>query len=278
LHIYVIISLQSNLVTQKTNGSAIITGAASGIGREFAFLLAKENYNLILIDIDEPELAKTSDAIRNSHDCSVETLCFDLSKYGVAEEIYRAVREREPAVLINNAGFGLYGPFSETSWEHEEKMIMLHVLNLTHLSKLVIKDMLKRKVGRILNISSVAGFFPGPMMSLYYSTKGYIVSFSRALSEELKGTGVTVTVLCPGVTRTGFSDRVTSLSASNKFNYSNFTSDAGRVALHGYKAMLAGKAVAVPGILNKILTEVPRVLPLRFVTSAIKLMQVKSRR
>ena len=184
--------------------TAIVTGAASGLGYELALLLAKDSYNLILIDIDTINLDVAKQSILESYSVDVKLIVKDLSEENVAEVIFQEIKDTPIDVLINNAGFGLFGTFSDTDWKRELEMLQVHIITTTHLTKLVLDGMIKQKSGKILNMSSLAAFQPGPLMSIYYASKGYMLSFSEAIANELKGTGVTVTALCPGPTKTSF--------------------------------------------------------------------------
>lgn len=184
--------------------SALVTGAASGLGYELAVLLAKDNYKLFLVDIDSSKLIQVKTELEQTYNVEVVTLQKDLSQVNVAQEIMDDINNEPLDVLINNAGFGLFGSFVETSWEREAQMLNVHVVTATHLTKLVLKGMVKRGSGKILNMSSLAAFQPGPLMSIYYASKGYMLSFTEAIANELKGTGVTVTALCPGPTKQPF--------------------------------------------------------------------------
>ena len=179
-------------------------------------------------------------------------------------------------VLINNAGFGIYGTFSNTDWERESDMLNLHIITTTHLTKLVLKGMLERGSGKILNMSSLAAFQPGPMMSLYYASKSYILSFSEAIANELIGTGVTVTALCPGQTDTSFQEVVSEGNCpENKIRFNMGCAD--EVAKYGYMAMQKGKTVAVPGTINKFLSKLPRFVSRKTATAVIRRIQDKNR-
>ena len=166
------------------------------------------------------------------------------------------IKETQIDVLINNAGFGLFGTFSETDWERKLEMLQLHIITTTHLTKLLLKGMLEQGSGKILNLSSLAAFQPGPLMSLYYASKAYILSFSEAIANELKGTGVTVTVLCPGQTNTSFQRVVSNSSSDNKIGFN--VASPKDVARYGYKAMMKGNTIAIPGRFNKFLASLHR--------------------
>lgn len=260
------------------NKIGLITGAASGLGYEFSNLLAKDSYDLILIDINENKLKESAQRIKEKYKVSLSILTFDLSQPGIADHIYKSIENKEIDVLINNAGFGLFGFFSETDWKLEESMIYLHVLTLTHLTKLIIKDMVKKGSGKVLNISSLAAYQPGPLMAVYYATKAYILSFSEALANEVKGTGVTITVLCPGQTKTNF-ENIAAINSNTKVSkIKMFTADPVKVALFGYNAMKAGKTVAIPGTINKIVLLLSRIVPRTITAHLIRKIQVNIRK
>lgn len=259
--------------------TGLVTGAASGLGFEFSNLLAQDSFNLILVDIDEEKLIAAKQRIRARYQVRVDTIICDLRQPGCAELIHEQIKGRNIDVLINNAGFGLYGFFSETAWELEESMIYMHILTMTHLTKLLLKDMIKMKSGKILNVSSVAAFQPGPLMAVYYATKAYILSLSEALANEVKGTGVTVTVLCPGQTKTNF-QKITAKNSKEKQSRASFLSpaDPAKVALCGYHDMLSGYSRSVPGLINKFFVLVSRITPNRFSVPLIRKIQAQIRK
>lgn len=259
--------------------TGLVTGAASGLGLEFSNLLAQDSFDLVLVDVDEPKLMAAKQKIQDTYQVKVYPIICDLRQPGCIALIYEQIEDRNIDVLINNAGFGLYGFFSETAWELEESMIYMHILTMTHLTKLILKDMIKMKSGKILNVSSVAAFQPGPLMAVYYATKAYILSFSEALANEVKGTGVTVTVLCPGQTKTNF-QKVTAKNSKEKLSRAGFLSPADpvKVALHGYNDMLSGYTKSVPGLINKFFVLVSRITPNRFSVPLIRKIQVKIRK
>ena len=257
---------------------ALVTGAASGLGLEFAALLAADSYDLILVDINESSLTDVKSHVESAFGISAEVCVQDLGKPGAAEAVYTFAGERQIDVLINNAGFGLYGSFAETAWEVEESMIYLHVLTLTRLTKLVLKDMIGRDSGKIMNTSSLAAFQPGPLMSVYYATKAYILSFSEALANEVQGTGVTVTALAPGWFKTNF-QKTTALNSNVEESQAKLhTATAEKVARRGYQAMMAGKPLVIPGFSNKLMSRAPRILPRKAMTSIIRRIQERLRK
>lgn len=255
--------------------TALVTGAASGLGYQLALLLAEDHYHLILIDINAEKLNKSKAAILEHHNTQITVLAKDLSTPNVAEVIYNSISNRPIDIVVNNAGFGLFGAFSDTNWERESQMLYLHIFTTTHLTKLILPDMKKRGTGKILNISSLAAFQPGPLMSIYYASKAYILSFSEAVSNELKGTSVTMTVLCPGPTKTGFQDIVSEGTSANKIAFNMACSK--QVAAYGYKAMHKGKTVAIPGLFNKFLSILPRMVTRNRATKIVRQIQDRNR-
>lgn len=246
--------------------NALITGASSGIGLEFAKLFAKDKINVILVARDQKGLDTVAADLRKDFGVNAETMAIDLSLPGAAEQVHKKVAAlgRTVDYLINNAGFGDYGNFLETDAKKEQSMIELNISALTELCKLFIPGMAVRKSGKILNVASTAAFLPGPFMAVYYATKAYVLSFSQAINGELRNTGVTVTALCPGPTKTNF-EKAANAGSSNLFK-GNLPS-AQTVAMYGYKSMMKGKSVAVQGFRNKTLVFMMRFLPRNFLTA-----------
>ena len=239
-------------------------------------LLAKDAYKLILVDIDAESLEKAKSKIKKDHNIDVVALVKDLSNQNIAQSIMDDIKNEPIDVLVNNAGFGLFGSFVKTDWKRESDMLQVHILTTTHLTKLVLGGMVKRGHGKILNISSLAAFQPGPLMAIYYASKGYMLSFSEAIANELKGTGVTVTALCPGPTKTAFQKTVSADSSDNKITFNMASAKA--VALYGYKAMLKGKTYAIPGRFNKFLAIIPRLVTRNTAASIVRKIQEKNRK
>lgn len=254
---------------------ALVTGAASGLGYELALLLAKDKYQLILIDVDAEKLNTAKRDIVKRYGVPVTVLTKDLSIPDIAQEIFEEIDETPIDVLINNAGFGVFGTFNDSDWGRDSQMLHLHIMTTTHLTKLLLQGMVERGSGKILNMSSLAAFQPGPLMSLYYASKAYILSFSEAIANELKGTGVTVTALCPGQTKTCFQEVVSEGHSENKIHFN--VGSAEDVALYGYQAMLKGKTVAIPGTLNKFLSKLPRFISRNTATAIVRKIQEKNR-
>ena len=256
--------------------TALITGAASGLGYELALLLANDAYNLILVDIDSENLHIVKSEIEKSFNCKVMVLVKDLSVPDVANQIVQEINGIVIDVLVNNAGFGLFGTFNNTEWKRELEMLHVHIITTTHLTKLLLDGMVERKSGKILNISSLAAFQPGPLMSIYYASKSYLLSFSEAIANELKGSGVTVTVLCPGPTKTAFQEVVSENAADNKISFN--MACPSEVARYGYNAMHKGKTVAIPGIINKFLATIHRFVSRGMAAKIVRNIQEKNRK
>ena len=256
----------------------LITGASGGIGYELAKLFAKENHNLVLIARNEKKLAELKTQIQKQYSVNVLLLNKDLIEPEAPVQIFNYLRQQNIRVenLINNAGFGDYGLFHESDRNVQERMLLLNIIALTNLTQLFLSEMVKSGKGKILNLASVAAFMPGPYMSVYYATKAYVLSFSEALASELEGTGVSVTVLCPGPTKTGF-EEASSLSDSNLFKIMHVAS-AKEVAIYGYKAMMKGKKIAIHGILNRILVKLISITPRPLVNYFIRIILGKTKK
>ena len=241
--------------------TALITGASGGIGLELARLFAQEGVDLILVARSTDKLEALQQAFQEQYLIQVTIISKDLSLETAPVELYQTIQTRGITVdyLINNAGFGDYGRFTETDWTKELRVIHLNMVALTFLTKRFLQEMVSRGEGRIMNVASTAAFQPGPLMAVYFATKAYVLSFSEAVANEARGTGVTVTTLCPGPTATGF---IQASGAENSGLFSNNRLPApDRVARFGYKAMMRGKTVAVHGFMNKILVQAVRITP-----------------
>jgi len=190
-------------------GWALITGASSGIGKELCSRFARDGHSLVLTARSRDALMASAGALREAYRVRVEIIPMDLSIPGSAQRLAEEVRAKgiAPDFLVNNAGFGAHASFAEMPVGTERELIQVNMLSLIELTRAFLPGMLARRVGRILNVGSTASFQPGPFMAVYYACKAFVLSFSEALHEELRGTGVTVTVLCPGPTRSGFQKR-----------------------------------------------------------------------
>lgn len=240
---------------------ALVTGGSSGLGLELARLLAAGGHDLLLVARGADALHAAAVELNAGSRIRCDTFACDLS---LAEERARlgahlAARGRPVDVLANNAGFGLHGPFATSDPAADLRMIDVNVAALTHLARLVLPDMLARGSGRILNVASVAAFAPGPLMSVYYASKAYVLSFSLALSEETAGTGVTVTAFCPGTVITNF-QRTAGLDPAAAARVPSLM-DAASTARAGYDALMRGDRLVVPGAKNRYFVALTRLLP-----------------
>lgn len=253
----------------------LVTGASSGIGRELAKICAADGRNLVLLARREAELSALADSLTSEHGVKTEVLVQDLGTADAAAETHDEISSRGLVIdtLINNAGFGFLGAFCDAEPENQLDMLRVNIVALTHLTRLFLPPMVERGHGRILNVASMASFQPGPFMAVYYATKAYVLSFSEALSEELRDTDVTVTALCPGVTATGFQERA---QAADSRLIRLGMQDAGFVAKVGYRAMVRGKAVAIPGVTNRLLTLVVRLSPRSTVRRVVRYLNLGS--
>lgn len=247
--------------------TALITGASSGIGYELAKLFAKDNYSLVIVSRDETKLQEVARELEKIGSPKVAVIAKDLSRDGSAQELYNEVRSRgiEVNILVNDAGFGEHGLFVETDLEKELKIIHLNIISLTVLTKLFLKEMVKRNEGRVLQLSSIAGFMPNPLLAVYSATKAYVQSFTDSLINELKDSKVTVTALVPGATDTDFFNKA---DAENTVAANGSLSSPAEVALEGYKAMLAGEHRVIVGLKNKAMVAASNILPDEMVTAA----------
>ncbi len=252
--------------------AALITGASSGIGYELTRLFARDEYNLVLVARNQKQLMQMADELQEKYSVSVKVISKDLSAASAPEEIFTELQQEsiEIDALVNNAGFAVYGLFSETDLDAELQMMQVNMVTLTHLTKLFLPGMLKNRTGKILNLASTAAFQPGPLMAVYYATKAYVLSFSEALANELHGTGVSVTALCPGPTASGFQKKA---NMEDSKLFSGKIMDAPTVARIGYRGLMTNKTVVIPGLRNKILVETERFAPRKMVTRVARNMQ-----
>jgi short-subunit dehydrogenase len=253
--------------------SAVITGASTGLGREFARVCARDGYDLVLIARSEPKLEELAAEITQTTSRAVRVITKDLSIPDAPREIFDEVTSAGLPVelLINNAGFGLVGRFWELDEEQQMEMVQLNVGALTHLTRLFLPGFVQRRRGQILNVASTAAFQPGPLMSVYYATKAYVVSFSEAVHNEARDYGVTVTALCPGPTKTEFHKRAGSTN-TNLFKSRNVM-DAATVAQIGLAALKKHKALVIAGRMNAVLAFLTRFAPRQFTASMARRFQ-----
>jgi short-subunit dehydrogenase len=259
-----------------STGCALVTGASSGIGRDLARLFAADGYDLILVARRTDRLDELGAALAERHGVRYRTLATDLADPTAPARIVAQLDATwAPDILVNNAGFGYLGAVADTPVAETERMIAVNVGALTTLTRLVLPGLLARRRGRILNVASTAGFVPGPLMAVYYATKAYVISFSEALAEEVRGSGVSVTVLCPGPTRTEF-QAVAHMETTRLFHMPGVM-DAEAVALAGYRGLMRGRRMVVPGVLNRLTAMVPRLAPRGLVPRVVRLFQEKLR-
>jgi short-subunit dehydrogenase len=251
---------------------AVVTGASAGLGLDMARTLARRGYDVVLAARSVDRLESVRDEIESDIGTTAYVAAHDLSTDVGVDRLLQdiAAIDRPVDLLANNAGFGLHGPYLETEPASEAAMIRVNVMSLVRLTRALLPDMVARRSGRILQVASTAGFMPGPMMATYYATKAFVLSYSDALAEELRGTGVTVTCLCPGPTRTGFQTRA---GARNADSSPGGAMESETVARAGIEGTLSGRRRVVPGVINKISTWAPRFLPRDLLTALVGRIQ-----
>lgn len=257
--------------------TTLITGASAGIGLELAKRFAAAGHALILTARRADELHKIADQLKAAQQVEVHVFPLDLGAPEAPAKLHEQVTAAGLSVdvLVNNAGFGTLGPFLDTELEKELAMIRLNVSALVDLCGRFVPAMKARGSGRVLNVASVAAFQPGPFMAIYYATKAFVLSFSEALWDELRGSGVTVTCLCPGPVRTEFAD-VAGMHGTKLFSGPNVM-DVGPVCEAAYKATMKGRRLVVPGFLNRLLVFAVRFAPRRLVLRIVRRFQQKRR-
>ena len=244
---------------------ALVTGASSGIGLELARLCAKGGHDLLLVARNEGKLQELARYLGGMYRVRVEVVPADLADPAAPEAIMTRATELGLGVdvLINNAGFGDWGLFGRADPRRQLDILQVNAVALTHLTRLALPRMVSQRRGRILNVASTAGFVPGPLMAVYHASKAYVISFSQAIGNELRGTGVTVTALCPGPTKTAFAERA-GMVGTNLLEGPNVMA-VEPVAAAGYRGMMRGKSIVVPGLMNKLLVMSLRLVPRRLV-------------
>lgn len=252
---------------------ALITGASGGIGEAFAERLAAEGYALVLAARSEAELSRVSGLITSRHDLPVATVATDLTRPEAVGQIMAALEAHnaEPEIVVNSAGAGLQGPAPGPDLERQLAMIDLNCRAVTALSLRFLDDMRARGTGGIINVASTASFLPGPNMAVYYATKAFVLSLSEALAGELHGTGVTVTAVCPGPTRTGF-QAAAGMTGSRLVRLAPMMS-AERVAELGLAGFRRGKRVVIPGLGNKLISWTVPFVPRAVLLPAVRFLQ-----
>ena len=240
--------------------TVLVTGASSGIGLELARCFAQDNSNLILVARSGEVLEKIAKELRGLHGIQVTVLVADLSKPESAAQIFSDLKGSGTTVdvLVNNAGFGLHGSFAELPLDQQLEIIQVNIAALVALTGLFLPGMISRGRGGILNIGSVAGFLPGPQMAVYYASKAFVLSFSEALHEELRGTNVCVTNLCPGPTESKFSE----VARSHRIREAQAKKmSAAAVACVGHRDFRSGNHLSLPGVANKVAAFAPKLFP-----------------
>ncbi len=252
---------------------ALITGASSGIGKELAKIHASKGGDLLLVARREDKLSELKEELERQYHIKVTNIVKDLSLVGSVKELYEEVKHLgiEVQYLMNNAGFGLLGKFTELPWQRQQEMINLNMTALTELSYLFLQDMLKRNSGKILNTSSTASLAPGPLQAVYFASKAYVTSLGNALAEELSDTNITVTNLLPGATETEFG--VT--SGMDKTPAFQKTATSSSVALDGYNAMMRGDLDVISGLTcgQKMMIKMLPFTPKKMLLKNIRKMQ-----
>jgi short-subunit dehydrogenase len=252
--------------SKRSGQTALITGGSGGIGLALARQFAGHGHDLVLTARRRDALEAVAGTIEGKYGVKVTVIAADLTDPDAPQRLFDeiGIENIDIHFLVNNAGFGLGGEFVDTDINRELEMVQVNIAALMQLTKLFLPAMIKRKSGRILNLASTAAFQPGPLMSVYYASKAFVLSFSEALDEELRNTGVTVTCLCPGATATKFAE--TAGVGNSKLFASIGGTTAEQVAQYGYEAMMRGERVAVVGLRNMIMVTAERFAPRKFVT------------
>lgn len=251
--------------------TALITGASGGIGKEFARIFGREGYDLVLVARSEAALKDLANELEREYGAAATVIPSDLSASGAAETLFKKTAELGIAVdvLVNNAGFSVSGAFVETDAKSHQEMLELNVVALTALTRLYLPAMVAKGSGGVINLASVGSFFPAPYLAGYCASKAYVLSFSEAIAEELAGTGVTVTALCPGPTKTGFASRA-GIESSSMFQ--GRTLDARGVAEMGYRGFTREKRVVITGLGYKLVVFSGRFSPRDLIVKIAKAM------
>jgi hypothetical protein len=250
---------------------ALITGASIGIGLELAREFARHGHPLVLVARSEERLRQLAGELHDQYQVPAEVFVKDLSTDSAAVELVQALEQAGLPIdiLVNNAGFVVYGQFADTDWADEAQLLHVNMFALTSLTKLLVRGMRARGYGRILNLGSTGSFIPSPLNAVYSASKAYVLSFSEAIAEELRGSGVTVTVLCPGITRSEFHQR-SGMEGVRLLRFGRM--EARPVAEIGYRGLMAGRRVVVPGVVNQLLVIAARLAPASLVTRITKTM------
>jgi len=271
--------MNADSTSMRSNGkknrrdTALVTGGSGGIGLELAKELGRNGHDVVLVARKRDSLEAAAGHIEGKYGVKASVFAADLADPVSPPRIHEAMLDQgiEVGILINNAGFGVGGPFIETDNDREMEMIHVNITAVMHLTKLFLPGMVKRRRGRVMNVASTAAFQPGPLMAVYYASKAFVLSFSEAIADELRNTGVSVTALCPGPTETGFAAEA-NVGRSKLFRYSPIA-DPEDVARYGYKAMMKGERVAIPALRDKLMVQAERLTPRRLVTVISRKLQ-----
>lgn len=252
---------------------ALITGASSGIGLELAKLFAQKGHDLVVTARRKERLDELKSELEKQYNITVTVFAADLAEPDAPQSVYDFTRQHNLEIdfLINNAGIGDYGFFHECDWEKNATIIDLNIRSITHLTRLYLPDLIKKERAYVMNVASTAAFQPGPLMSVYYASKHYVLAFSEAIANELSDTGVTVTTLCPGPTESEFQQEA-NMEKSKLFDRFPVATSK-EVAEYGYKALLKGKRVAIHGIMNKPASKITGLFPRSWVTAVVRKIQ-----
>ena len=252
--------------------TALVTGASGGIGEDLARLFAADGHDLVLVARSRDKLARLAEELAGKHSISARVIVSDLARAEAPRELYDELQSSGVQVdaLINNAGFGSYGLFAGTDLRRELDLLQVNVVALTHLTKLFLPAMLERRRGYVMNVASTASFQPGPLMAVYYASKAYVLNFSEALSNETEGTGVAVSALCPGPTDTGF---IAAAGMERSKLFDRALMDSRTVAEAGYRGLMAGKRVVIPGFMNALTARTVGFLPRGMVMNIVRGIQ-----
>ncbi len=256
--------------------TALITGASVGIGLEFAKTFATAKNNLVLVARSEDKLKTIANELQTTFGITVKIIAADLSKMDNVQKVYDTCKAENIKIdyLVNNAGIGVFDFFADADWNKTEQMINLNITSLTKMCRLFIPDMVARKSGKILNVASTAAFQPGPTMAVYYASKSYVLSFSEALYNELQGSGVSVTCLCPGATQSNFFEAA-AMHESNLVKGKKLPTSK-EVAEFGYNAMMKNKMTVIHGWMNAIMANSIRFTPRKLVLKIVRKIQEKA--
>ena len=270
-------SRTSSTTSSSLPQTALLTGASGGIGYELAKLFAKDRYNLVLVARSGEKLNQLATELQTQHGIRVSVVPVDLAEPAAPRFLFDQLRRERIHVdiLVNNAGFGVFGEFSQMPEAEILDQIQLNITALTRLTRLFLAPMIERRAGRIMNVASTAAFQPGPLMAVYYASKAYVLSFSEALANEVRRSGVTVCCFCPGATNTGFAKRA-GLEGSRLFKQIGAMNVAA-VAGDGYRGMMAGRTLVISGMHNWLVAESVRFAPRKLVTAVSRWIAEKAK-